>query len=131
MHTGFTGTRKGLSERQRNVLALLLRDCTFHHGDCEGADTEAHGIARENGCSVHLHPPINDSARAFCEADVSEEPKEYLVRNHDIVDFSDVLIACPRQKKEQLRSGTWATIRYARKAGKSLMIVFPDGTHGV
>jgi hypothetical protein len=56
--------------------------------------------------------------------------KPYLVRNHEIVDDSQVLIAAPKEFTEQLRSGTWATIRYARKIGRTVRIVFPDGSIG-
>ena len=56
--------------------------------------------------------------------------KDYLVRNHDIVDVCDVLVATPGQKEEQIRSGTWATIRYARKIRKQIIIVYPDGLAG-
>jgi len=39
-----------------------------------------------------------------------------------------LVLACPAQKREQLRSGTWATIRYARKTGVKMFVIFPDGT---
>ena len=42
--------------------------------------------------------------------------KSYLHRNIDIIKNSSLLIACPVDKnKEELRSGTWSTIRQARK----------------
>jgi predicted Rossmann fold nucleotide-binding protein DprA/Smf involved in DNA uptake len=44
-----------------------------------------------------------------------------LERNHLIVAACDVLNAAPLQDEEILRSGTWATIRYARKAGKTVI----------
>jgi len=53
--------------------------------------------------------------------------KPYLARNQDIVDETEVLIAVPAQKKEIVRSGTWATIRRARKAGRLIYFIFPDG----
>jgi hypothetical protein len=37
-------------------------------------------------------------------------------------------LACPRGYTEELRSGTWATIRYARKTGVPYVIIFPDRT---
>jgi predicted Rossmann fold nucleotide-binding protein DprA/Smf involved in DNA uptake len=48
-----------------------------------------------------------------------------LERNKDIVSESDFLIAAPDSKKERLRSGTWATVRHARKLGKRVMILEP------
>ena len=51
-----------------------------------------------------------------------------LVRNHKIVGAVHLLIATPKTDKEELRSGTWATIRYAKKVRLSTCIVYPDGT---
>lgn len=66
--------------------------------------------------------------RSYCQGDVIKEEKEYIQRNHDIVDDSDMLIAFPSTMNEILRSGTWATIRYAKKRGKMVLIIFPDGS---
>ena len=131
---GFTGTRRGMNEKQKKLLRSFLErlkwHCKareFHHGDCVGADEEAHEIARESSYYIVVHPPINPILRAFCEGNEVLDPKPYLVRNRDIVDSSDVLIACPYQEKEVLRSGTWATVRYARKRHKPIIIIFPSG----
>lgn len=99
-----------------------------HHGDCIGADADFHRLAELNGLKTHGHPPINSSKRAFCKFDVIEEPKEYLDRNKDIVDAVDWMIFTPETKEEVLRSGTWSTVRYARKQKKPYIIVFPDGS---
>jgi hypothetical protein len=40
------------------------------------------------------------------------------------------VIAAPMSSAEILRSGTWATIRYARKAGKPVLIIWPNGELG-
>jgi len=50
-----------------------------------------------------------------------------LTRNHDIVDCTELLIACPKSMKEELRSGTWATVRYARKLERPVIIIYPNG----
>ena len=40
-----------------------------------------------------------------------------------------VLIAAPaEQEGERLRSGTWATVRYARRLGRRVVLVCPDGS---
>jgi len=62
-----------------------------------------------------------------CEADEYRNPQDYLVRNQDIVNECDVLVATPKENNEVLRSGTWATIRRATKAKKPVLIVNPDG----
>jgi hypothetical protein len=146
MDIGFTGTQKGLTDAQRRVLDYELQLVHFfHHGDCIGADAEAHKIARRHGAYVILHPPKVQTKRAFCKADEERYPLPYLERNHCIVDESDRVIACPKnytemyyliihklnrgeEKEIMIGSGTWATIRYARKKKKPLTIIFPDGT---
>lgn len=60
-------------------------------------------------------------------SDEKREPLPYLARNCVIVDEADILLACPKGPEEQ-RSGTWATVRYARKQNKRIVIVYPDGT---
>lgn len=126
---GFSGTRNSLSPDRTLQLEKVLskyKNATLHHGDCIGADTLAHAIALELGFSIVVHPPINNSMRAFChfESGHSMLPKPYLERNKDIVDATELLIACPNDPlQEELRSGTWATIRYARKQGKEVIII--------
>lgn len=138
---GFTGTQRGLTKEQKVSLGrVLLFDVageaahSFHHGDCVGADEEAHGLASHWGIRIVLHPPDNDAKRAFCvnvrpdlwdEIEV-REAKPYLLRNREIVDETEVLVACPGGP-EELRSGTWSTVRYARKLGRPVVIVWPDG----
>jgi hypothetical protein len=130
MRVGFTGTQKGMTNAQHTTIWHLLGSTTYaeaHHGDCIGADATFHAIASEIGIPVVIHPPNTDAKRAFCKSSQTMPPKPYLVRNHEIVDSSDVLIATPKGFVEELRSGTWATIRYARKQGKRVFIVFPSG----
>ena len=131
MIVGFTGTQQGMTEQQARVLVLIVsafRMTEFHHGDCIGADAQAHDIVRKNSsCKIHIHPPIIRSKRAFKIADVVYQEKEYLARNRDIVAACDLLIATPKLPVEELRSGTWATIRDARRNGKSLYIITPNG----
>jgi len=94
-----------------------------HHGDCVGADASFHNIAKELGKRIVIHPPENDKLRAYKHGDRMYSRKPYLQRNHDIVKASDTMIACPDSSKEKLRSGTWATIRYARKNGKEVNLI--------
>lgn len=132
MKIGFTGTQIGMTDVQKNIVSSLLKKLKdiiteVHHGDCIGADKEFHDIAKQFALKVILHPPSNDSKRAFCQADAEWPEKDYLDRNHDIVNQCDVLIATPKESSEELRSGTWATIRYARKVHKTIYVVFSDG----
>lgn len=128
---GFTGTQNGATYAQLKVLSELIVDIAgpvnFHHGDCVGADTQAADVAFTNGCVIVLHPPTNNSKRGFNYADFTRPAKPYLERNRDIVDECDSLVAMPEQSTKQLRSGTWSTVRYARKQGKPVRIIYPDG----
>jgi hypothetical protein len=127
---GFTGTHRGMTYGQRKAvrrLLLLLRGAEFHHGDCIGSDDEAHDIAVSVGLLPFIHPPRNSSKRAWKSSPNIAETREYLVRNHDIVNQTDMLIATPDGYKEKLRSGTWATIRYARSIHKLIYLVWLNG----
>ena len=133
---GFTGTQRGMTEAQRLKLGTILAVGStkgvgvLHHGDCVGADAQAHELAQKWMIPVIIHPPENSSKRAFCGGSLASlPPQPYLVRNHFIVDACDVLVATPGEATEQLRSGTWATIRYARKRHKTVVIIYPDGSH--
>ncbi len=129
MKVGFTGTRKGMSETQkkqfRYVLALVRdaegddRKIEFHHGGADGADKEAAKIARLEWCEIYVHPchgVVRDSQDPYIN-DRWLEVFPPLQRNRHIVEAADMLIAAPEIDKEELRSDTWATVRYARKKG--------------
>jgi hypothetical protein len=123
MKIGFTGTQIGMSQHQKEqfVLKLMSLGVTeFHHGDCIGADAQAHDIVREFFPEVIIvgHIPQSNGKRAFKRCDKYRDPLPYLVRDRIIVDESDMLIGCPKTDGEVLRSGTWATIRYSRKLNK-------------
>ena len=142
VHVGFTGTRKGMTERQKlsvkkAFIAIkenadsLSQHVVFHHGCCVGADYDACGIALRMGFMIHAHPPTNqkhvfDYQR---EADFISIPDMYLVRNAQIVDSVSSMICCPGEDVEQRRSGTWATIRQAGRVGKRRMIIYPNGKY--
>ncbi|MDB4881258.1 MAG: hypothetical protein JWL95_24 [Gemmatimonadetes bacterium] len=135
---GFTGTREGMTAAQLAAVRALLvaaadRPLEVHHGDCLGADAEFDALAREvtPAAERHIHPPTDIAKAAACWIGggcVLYPPFPYLQRDRHIVDACRVLIATPRGVKEELRSGTWMTVRYARAKGKARRIVWPDGT---
>jgi hypothetical protein len=132
---GVTASRTGLTLDQKGVftaVAMTLNPHEFHDGDCIGGDEQAHYIIRKEfeRCYMVGHPPENSSQRAHMQYNRAHPPKGYIERNHDIVDMVDFMVAMPDTKKEKKRSGTWATIRYARKLGRTLTIIYPDGTIG-
>lgn len=132
LHVGFIGTQSGLTPHQLSSVREVLADFRdkggtyFHHGDCVGADVQAAEIARQLGYQIVQHPPTKRFRRAFTEAEQVRPPREFLVRNRDIVNECDIVIAAPKENREQVRSGTWATYRYARRTGKDIQILGPD-----
>lgn len=141
IHVGFTGTRRGMTDAQKLVVAELLRKLeplrgglylVGHHGDCVGADAQFHHLVRAmSNTIVTVHPPSDARKRAWvtCREDCDEwrPSRPYLDRNRDIVHESDAMIATPEESQPQPRSGTWSTIRYAQQVSKPLAIVFPNG----
>lgn len=136
MDIGFTGTREGMTGTQKQQLFDWLAHYsdvqtveplhTFHHGDCQGSDAEAHHIAFLLRYIIHVHPPDNSQWRAYCcgpSRVIRHAPLPYLQRNHAIVEACHVLLATPKSAKEVPRSGTWATIRHARTIGKPVHIL--------
>ena len=136
---GVTGSRSGATPHQRALLRRLLRDAdSLHHGDCVGADDIADLIAREELVPfVYIYPPSDEKLRAFCQLrgaprfvtrTIVAEPKPYLERNRDIVGVllhgGGELIAVP-DGPERRRSGTWSTVRYARKVGVRVTVLDP------
>lgn len=122
MNVGFTGTRKGMSEAQSAQLRYLLalfkhadhaigRRPVLHHGGCAGADMEASELALGAGYEEREHMPY------------AQEAKYLLARDREIVKACDVLVAAPHTDAEQVRSGTWYTVRQARRAGKPVVML--------
>lgn len=121
MRAGFTGTRRGMSPAQLRQLRKFLSWVgvmmdEFHHGAAEGADTEADILLK------HLKLA---SPNLFAGVTIVPHPagKDPLKRDREIVALVDLLIAAPAGDKEELRSGTWATVRYARAAGLPVVML--------
>lgn len=150
MVIGFTGTQSGLVSFQIEKLKEVFKQkgiTELMHGDCIGADDMANKIAFDMGVKIFtIFPPENPAKRAFCfdkdkltrhlrdhtpyllrdGVNVKWNPIEpYLERNKRIVDACAFLVACPKEHKHTVRSGTWSTIRYAWKTKKDLVIIPP------
>ena len=131
---GMSGNRGGMSENAKSTIYNIINTDfngkihNVRHGDCVGSDCDFHKICSGLGLNVIIHPPNVNSMRAFCKSDTILEPKPFLIRNKDIVNSSNILVAFPDSKEELLRSGTWSTIRYARKMNKKIIIIYPDGS---
>lgn len=125
---GFTGTQDGMTDKQKAAFRKYLQAAKkkfpvveFHHGDCIGADADAHTIAVEElGVdAIWIHPPRYAAKRAFCKSPHILPEDDYLDRNRTIVSVTNALIATPKEMIEKFRgSGTWMTIREARDRQK-------------
>jgi hypothetical protein len=144
MIVGFTGTRKGMNMRQLDQLQFMLGALRthgrgtgpdsypplgsnrFHFGGAPGADLEARKVARPLGYDISWHPSpgvdLGELRASYAPEhellnETWHEVFPPLVRNHHIVDAVAVLLAAPHTDREEQRSGTWATVRYARTKG--------------
>jgi len=95
----------------------------FHHGDEKMSDCEAAAIAKSFGYKIAVHPPTDKFSVGNWQGDHMYEALPYLERNREIVNQSAVIIAAPRFMAEEVRSGTWMTIRYARKLDRPITIL--------
>lgn len=137
------------------VKNLKRLGCTeFVFGDCVGADVQAARLALLEGVlQFSIYPQNKDSRkRAWFlnpEKDITRETGEWtningrlddkdviysirwhraeppLSRNMRIIDNCDYVIAAPKEFEHTLRSGTWATIRYAWKHKKDKITIIP------
>jgi len=134
----FTGTRTGVTPEQHKALSDLVLSVLYdideiRHGGAAGADTQFHSICIHHGVEerVHVYPSNLWGAKAALSrldgtlwtAHPAADP---ISRNHLIVALSDHLIAAPAGP-EITRSGTWSTVRYARKVKRPITLVWPDG----
>jgi len=130
---GFTGARKGMTLEQKQTVEEIVQslDGATHcvHGDCIGADADFHDICVSTGLVPRLRPCTYENMRAYCEGEEVDYPKRPMQRNRDIVAEANVMIACPPNYDEiKSGSGTWATIKFSRRAKKPLYIIYPDGS---
>jgi len=130
MKIGITGARKGITSEQAEkfqYLFNLFHGYELHHGDCIGADSEAHDIAVSMGSDIVIYPPAAPDLRAFKKSKFMRKEEGYLKRDRNIVDNTQILIALPEFAYESFRSGTWYTVRYGVTQHKPVVIVTPTG----
>jgi len=132
---GFTGTRRGMTKAQLGTIeqwVKIIRPNSVVHGCCWGADMQFHDLCSTLMVKIALRPSnrqdlIPGLGGCVWSIAPAEEP---LVRNRKIVADAQWLLAAPAEEQEILRSGTWATIRYARKKpGMNVTVVYPSGRY--
>lgn len=137
MRAGFTGTRKGMNFKQQGQLRIelmRLAPSLLAHGACRGADDQADELAAEMDIYRVAYPStastrVHDNylrARTGSQITIILPPSLPLVRDKMIVDIAEIMIAAPKTMTEIVRSGTWTTVRYARRMKKEVIILWPQ-----
>lgn len=126
MFTGSASANMSAEQIDRLEAHLLVLNPTHAiHGDAIHRDAQFHDIVREllPNTTISIYPANIAGKRAFKKGDYIFEPRPPIERNHTMVDKSLVVLACPLSRVEIVRSGTWATIRYARECGKRVVFI--------
>ncbi len=138
MILGFTGTREGMNDSQKDHLREFLSAYaseieTVVHGDCVGADTEFHALVREvlPEARIELRPGISGrdgsaKTRAYNKGDHLHDSMPYAQRDRAIVDQCTYLIGAPLDTAAS--SGSMRTLRYAAKVRKQGMVLLREGS---
>lgn len=125
--------RPGQEERLYAVLAELVNGRCFVTGSQVGVDERAAGFLL--GCfpeAAHVqvipgppatHGTLSPETRWVSLPAMRDAASAYRARNEEVVRLSDALLAFPEGSEEDHpRSGTWMTVRLARKAGKPVKV---------
>jgi hypothetical protein len=140
MIVGFAGPREGLLSVQHESLrriAAKLSLSVFVHGGSYGSDTLAHYAFRSAHPTIPIivMPATKDNGSIvtapYGDLNIILQPRGPLERNDMIVTVITGLVAAPKMMTEELRGGTWYTIRRARKKGVPILFVWPDGTTSI
>jgi len=135
---GFAGSRRGLTEAQRRALRDLLaelRPRELHHGGEAGANEELLAIIGGLPSDGAVGPPRvfcrpadgGEGASPAASGDVVLRPRPRRERDLALVAACRLLVACPPDAPERRGSRVWVLVRRARRAGKPVHIVWPDG----
>lgn len=135
----FTGAQDPIGDYRGRIKNTLLTldpgSDKILTGACIGIDEAVARLAYEMGFFVYTIVPaiftkIDHFFFEHCTAyEIMPAGTGYMDRNDVLVNHPiyncDILYGFPNQREEVLRSGTWATIRRARKTGKEVRIVSP------
>lgn len=130
-----------MTEAQLDTFSKFIQEnrkqyYLMNNGDCVGADGEAQDLCVVYFCTQHIrmypafelgHHKRVGVFTGLPHVVYMHKVTEPLKRNRLMVDDASLVVATPAENSEVLRSGTWATIRYAVTRGKKLHIIMPDG----
>jgi predicted Rossmann fold nucleotide-binding protein DprA/Smf involved in DNA uptake len=135
---GFSGTAGEMTRPQRAALTAFFinrvveKDSIVFHGGCVGVDQYVHSLCLKHGVLVEVFPSVKHDhwfvpAGSYSWGRVHEAMLP-LERNHVIAEVPARLVAVPETETMVLRSGTWATVRYALKANRPVILILPNGS---
>lgn len=144
MRYSVTGRARELTDREKLLVTMTIASLEdvgeITTGGAYGVDTAAHqaAVLHHPGIFVYkriIVPAAPHNRHLVLEANRHSESNiiewaeqgktvaaSYMIRNDRLVYHADVLIAFPETLNEETRSGTWATIRRARKAAREVRI---------
>lgn len=147
LNVGFSGTREGMTYKQRITLQQRLYEIaggynnlaniqSFHHGVSGESDKFAHYTARALSFYIIGHPCIEPELQQYrfaCICDEMRDMEPALDRNQTIIDEigspkpeMGLLLATPKTDVKS-RSGTWSALLRAYKAGVPFEIIQRNG----
>lgn len=128
---GVTASREGLTDPQKNWIEDFLEGnlaYVLHHGMCKGGDIELAVLFRKYNTYIIAHPGHIRHMRAASPANDLILPWSHtLVRNRIIVNHSELILGFPKVPYAT-DSGTWHTIKFAKKQKTPLFVIGPDGS---
>jgi len=145
MRVALTATQQGINGRQWTTLYDVLRQlkpALFIHGACLGGDDQGDSMAADLGIPRIAFPstigkkrvPDDELKRRTGSLIMIMPAEQPLIRNIKMLKCAKViegskLIACPRQRHEIIRSGTWTTVRHGRRilGTQNVIIISPEG----
>lgn len=142
MNVGFTGSREGMTDIQREKFTQLIQELKpdrFIQGCCIGSDEDATVLVNylRPACVIVGRPGksakggdnefLSQKALSLCHWVMDTKP--HFARNRDIVADSNVVIGtpcfCPINKDSM--GGTAMTLNHSIKNGRKTFIICPEG----
>lgn len=130
MIVAVTGTRMGITTAQIAAITRHLRHATWlHHGGAVGADRTCHAIFARPW-QTQVWPSNAEQERWAREQPIGviHARRLPLNRNRAMVNIVERVFALPAGMEEEQRSGTWATVRYARAVKCPCLVIYPNGS---
>lgn len=118
---GVVGSRRHPNKQQvLDYITSLPKDAHIVTGGAKGVDTWAMQAAFDNGLGLTVIYPKITEGMAY-----GDMVKEYYARNKKIVEDSEKIVAFVMPDR---KGGTENTIKWAKKLGKEITIIYPEET---